>query len=183
MMLVCCATGCAAILGIGDLPGLPEGAEGTEGGMDDAALPDTGAGPSDASGASDAPPTPGSGCPNVGETRTKPCGICGEQTSTCEKLGNGDLAWSEYGPCANELPGGCTPDEVLGQEACGNCGTSTTRCGSACAPVQGPCMGQPVNSCEAGAVEYSTAGCATNLRRHRTCSETCMWSNFSATCE
>jgi hypothetical protein len=128
------------------------------------------------------PPTPGTACPTVNETKTKSCGKCGKATTICLASGSADAgdaggggAWSEYGPCENEV-GVCTPGET---QACGNCGKAT--CTQYCA--WSACGGQPTGSCVPGAVDLSTAGCAApDTYRQRTCQATCQYDNFSASC-
>ena len=57
------------------------------------------------------PPVAGTACTVLDEVKKKTCGACGEQLTVC--LGSGSDAgggtWSEYGPCAGEVVGGCLP--------------------------------------------------------------------------
>jgi hypothetical protein len=123
------------------------------------------------------PPTPGTACTTLNEKKSKTCGMCGKAETICLDDGSGKTGkWSDYGPCENET-GVCKPGDT---QACGNCGTQT--CTNYCA--WSACGGQPANSCSPGTIDYTTAGCATpGSYRNRTCSGTCTWSNYSATCE
>lgn len=128
------------------------------------------------------PPVEGDPCTNLNSIGKKPCGACGTAETVC--LADGDAGggkWSTYGTCNGELVGGCTPGTQV-QEDCGNCGKVTKTCTQFCAYISTACTGQPANSCSPGTIEYTTAGCTPSQYRNRTCSATCMWSGFSATC-
>jgi hypothetical protein len=180
--------GCAGILGIEDLPPLPTG-YGTDGGMDGATAPDDRDGSvaladgSDGASETDAA-QPAPECSAIGETRVRPCGVCGTETSTCTAASDGGLGWGAYGACGGELAGGCNPGDVVAQGVpCGNCGTLTQTCGPDCRPADGACMGQPANSCVPNSDDKTTAGCpAPGMYRHRTCSQQCTWSSYGVTC-
>jgi alpha-tubulin suppressor-like RCC1 family protein len=118
-------------------------------------------------------PVPGTACKTLDVIASRTCGKCGKQEAICMS-GDSGLVWSEYGPCEGEA-GTCLPGTTL---ACGNCGTQT--CTQFCG--WGACTGQPVNSCSPGAIEHTTAGCPTTGTRSRTCSATCTWQSYSATC-
>lgn len=122
-------------------------------------------------------PNPGDPCPKNDEVITRSCGACGKQQALCLSL-----QVSEYGPCEGEIAGGCIPGSVV-DEACGNCGTRKKSCNAFCAFTTSACTGEPPSSCTPTANDYTTAGCpAAGVARTRTCSATCAWSSFSATC-
>lgn len=129
------------------------------------------------------PPVPGTACTDTTVTGKKPCGACGHAEALCQDDGTGKLKWTDYGACGAELAGGCVPGTTV-TEACGNCGTQVKTCTQYCAYSVSACTGQPVNNCKPGAVEYTTASCATpSTYKNRVCAGTCTWAPYSATCE
>jgi hypothetical protein len=124
------------------------------------------------------PPVEGTTCSTPDVTASKACGACGTTQTLCVAGGDdsGTATWGPYGTCENEKVGGCIPDTT---QACGNCGTQT--CSKYC--TWGACTGEPVGACPAGTVDYTTASCTVaNTYRARTCSPTCAWGNYAATC-
>jgi hypothetical protein len=119
-------------------------------------------------------PEPGDPCTTVDTKVSRSCGKCGQQEAICQAFDGGPLTWSVYGPCSNEA-GECLPGTA---EACGNCGTHT--CSDTCGWSM--CV-QPANSCAAGTVEYTTAGCPTGGYKNRTCDATCQWDPYTSTCD
>ena len=155
-------------------PKTPDGSE-TDGGT--TTPPKKDAGPKAEAGVDAGPPPPveGTACTMPNATASKQCGKCGKAQTLCIAE-DGGSSWGPYGMCQNEVVGGCVPGTT---QACGNCGTQT--CSAYCG--WGSCTGQPAGGCAAGAVDYTTASCSTaNTYRSRTCSTTCMWGNYSATC-
>jgi hypothetical protein len=136
------------------------------------------------------PPVPGTPCSTLNEMKKKKCGACGQQATLCLGAASGADAgdagggtWSDYGPCENELVGGCIPGTTITQ-ACGNCGTQTKTCSQYCGFSTTACAGQPAMSCVPGAVDLSNAGCSTTGTFHqRSCSSTCTYGNFGSTCD
>jgi len=67
------------------------------------------------------PPVPGTPCPTLNELKKKKCGACGQQATLClsdADAGDGGAAggtWAPYGPCENELAGGCIPGTTITQ--------------------------------------------------------------------
>lgn len=121
------------------------------------------------------PPVEGTACSTPNAKASKSCGMCGKAETLC-LAEDGGAQWGPYGQCLNEVVGGCMPGAT---RACGNCGTQT--CSAYCG--WGSCTGQPAGACPAGSVDYTTASCSTpNTYRSRTCSATCAWDNYSATC-
>lgn len=128
------------------------------------------------------PPNPGDPCPKPDEIFKRQCGACGTQQALCLAGPDGGAGTvTDYGPCEGELAGGCIPGTKI-EEACGNCGKQTRICTQYCAWTTTTCSGQPTNACTPGAVDLSSAGCGTDEYRQRTCSATCAYDNFSATC-
>ncbi len=125
------------------------------------------------------PPSPGDPCTKPDSFATRPCGMCGTQQAICQAAPDagadaGVYAWSDYGPCGNEM-GVCKAGDM---QACGNCGTQT--CSKYCG--WGSCT-MPTGACKAGSTDYTSAGCtAPNTYRARTCSTTCSWGGYAATC-
>jgi hypothetical protein len=128
------------------------------------------------------PPVEGTACTTVNKIAQKNCGACGKAETVClSDDGGATGTWSPYGPCQNELAGGCTPGTVV-TEDCGNCGKVTKTCTQYCAYSAGACTGQPANSCVPGTVDYTSAGCAASTYRNRTCAATCTYGSYSAAC-
>ena len=129
------------------------------------------------------PPVEGDACTTLNAISKKPCGACGTAETVClnDGTGTGKGKWSAYGVCNGELTNGCVPGTVV-DAPCGNCGTQKKTCNQSCAFTTAACTGQPLNSCAAGAMEYTTAGCKSAEYRNRTCSAACIWGSFSATC-
>jgi hypothetical protein len=151
--------------------------DGTETDSGTTTPPKKDAGPKAEAGVDAGPPPPveGSACAMPNATASKSCGKCGKAQTLCI-ADDGGSTWGPYGMCQNELVGGCVPGTT---QPCGNCGTQT--CSAYCG--WGACTGQPVGGCAAGTVDYTTASCSTaNTYRSRTCSATCTWGNYSATC-
>jgi hypothetical protein len=162
--------------GAATLPPPSQNTDGTDG-----EEPGSSSGSSSGGGKTDAgkdagppPPTPGTACTTVDEIAGRSCGKCGKQEAICEEV-DSKLQWSGYGSCGGET-GSCVPGDT---QECGNCGTQT--CTQYCG--WGACTGQPQNHCAPGAVEHTSAGCATGGYKNRTCGEACTWGNFSAACE
>lgn len=129
------------------------------------------------------PPVEGTACPTLNAIAQKSCGACGKAETVClPDASTGMGKWSIYGPCNNELAGGCVPGTTV-NEACGNCGTQVKTCTQYCAYSVGACTGQPMDSCVPGTVDYTTAGCAASTYRNRTCGATCTYGGYSATCQ
>jgi hypothetical protein len=126
------------------------------------------------------PPKEGDPCTVKDTVYTEACGKCGKSQAICLDSGGGVLKVSPYGACLGET-GVCEPGTTQ-QAACGNCGTLTQTCNNYCAWTSSQCTGQPTNSCAPNTTEYTTAGCAVNLYRNRTCDTTCVWSGFSTSC-
>lgn len=135
------------------------------------------AGPKDAG---PPPPNPGDTCTQADKVFTKTCGKCGKAEAICLDKGGGKLEVSDYGACLGET-GVCEPGTTE-DVACGNCGTQKKTCNQYCAWSSSTCSGQPTNSCAPGTVEYTTAGCAVNLYRNRSCGTACTWGGFSTAC-
>lgn len=160
----------------------PTGAKLPEKGTDP---PPTDAGRNDSSTTKDAtvdtyvpppPPEPGTPCTTIDEKKTKSCGKCGKAETICQAVGDGGTpTWQPYGPCTAEM-GICTPGST---RACGNCGTET--CTNTC-NWGGACAGQPTNSCPAGQIEYTQAGCSGMTYKNRQCSSGCTWGQFTTVC-
>ncbi len=162
---------------------LPPPASGSSGGDDtshdagkdakahDASTPD--AGPP--------PPSPGDACAKTDTIYSRACGACGKQEAICQATGDGGaLVVSDYSACHDEIAGGCTPGASV-TESCGNCGTHTKTCSKYCAWSVTTCTGEPVDSCPAGTVAWTPAGCpTTGTFRSRACSDTCTWQTFAA---
>lgn len=127
------------------------------------------------------PPVPGTACPTLNAIAQKNCGACGKAETACLVGDAGTGVWGSYGPCNNELAGGCTPGSVV-TEDCGNCGKVTKTCTQYCAYSSGACTGQPAMSCVPGAVEYTSASCPASTYRNKVCGPTCVFGSLSATC-
>lgn len=128
------------------------------------------------------PPEPGDACTKIDQIFKKACGACGTQEAVC--LASGDAGAgtvSDYGPCTNEIAGGCIPGTEE-DVACGNCGTAKKTCNKYCAWSTSACTGQPANSCKPGSVEYTAAGCGPSTYRKRDCQDSCQWTNYSTSC-
>ena len=125
------------------------------------------------------PPAVGTTCAKVDEIFTRSCGACGTQSAICQKANPTDATAkvSEYSACLNELVGGCVPGSIV-DEACGNCGTHKKTCTKYCAWSALACAGEPVSSCSAGTIVWTSAGCAAGTLRERACNTTCQWGNF-----
>lgn len=125
------------------------------------------------------PPVVGAKCANADEIYSRPCGACGTQEAICLKADPSDPMGtvSEYSACQRELEGGCVPGTIV-DEACGNCGTHKKTCSKYCAWSATACAGEPVNSCSAGTVLWTNAGCAAGTFRNKGCSATCQWDGF-----
>ena len=126
------------------------------------------------------PPVPGAACPKVDEIFSRPCGACGTQQAICLKTdpAGPTAKVSEYSACERELEGGCLPGTIV-DESCGNCGTHKKTCSKYCAWSAPACVGEPLNSCAAGTLLWTNAGCAAaGTFRDRACSATCQWGNF-----
>ena len=160
----------------GDDPTPPDGGK-------DAGKKDSGPKPEAGVDAGPPPPVEGTACSTLNAIAQKNCGACGKAETVC--LGgagdSGAGTWSPYGPCNNELAGGCTPGAVV-TENCGNCGKVVKTCTQYCAYTSGACTGQPANSCVPGTVDYTSAGCAASTYRNRTCDATCVYGSYSAAC-
>ena len=147
--------------------------------------PQKDSGPKQEAGVDAGPPPPvaGTACPTLNAVGKKPCGACGNAETLCLADGTtGMNKWSDYGQCTGEIAGGCAPGTVT-TEPCGNCGTLTKTCNQFCAIAASACAGQPANSCVAGTLEYTGAGCPiVSTYRNRTCSASCTWGGYSATC-
>lgn len=89
----------------------------------------------------------GGECPTLNATRSKACGLCGQAVSRCVDDGFGSTKWSEYGPCAGEVVGGCTPGSVQ-SNPCGTCGVVSQTCSASCTFSGGTCV-EPA-SCTTG---------------------------------
>jgi hypothetical protein len=127
-------------------------------------------------------PLPGSACTTADKIYSRQCGACGKQEALCQvadpEAGAGKV--SDYSACHDELAGGCAPGEVV-TESCGNCGKHTKTCSKYCAWSVAACTGEPVDSCSAGTVAWTVAGCAqAGTFRSRSCASTCGWSGYSA---
>jgi hypothetical protein len=122
----------------------------------------------------------GASCATVDEIFARPCGACGTQEAICLKVNPSDATGtvSEYGACQRELVGGCVPGSIV-DESCGNCGTHKKTCTKYCAWSITACVNEPLNSCSAGTILWTNAGCGTaGTFRSRECSATCQWNNF-----
>lgn len=167
------------------LPPLGGGTSGNNPGVDPPA--DSGTKPSkdastDTAPPGPPPPNPGTACLVADKVFARDCGACGKQEAICLANASGKLEVSEYSACHDELSGGCVPGTIV-DEACGNCGTHKKTCTKYCAWNTTACVGQPANSCAAGTIAWSTAGCATaGTFRERSCSASCQWSSFAGTC-
>ncbi|MDB4934960.1 MAG: hypothetical protein JWP87_1932 [Labilithrix sp.] len=165
-------------------PGTPgsSGGAGSSGGHTDGGKPSKPG--SDASVVDAAPPAPavGATCAKADEIFARPCGACGTQEAICQKANPSDAMGkvSEYSACDRELAGGCVPGAIV-DESCGNCGTHKKTCTKYCAWTASACVGEPANSCSAGTVAWTSAGCpdATTFRNHA-CSATCQWENYQS---
>jgi hypothetical protein len=126
------------------------------------------------------PPEPGTACTKSDQIFSRGCGACGKQEAICQADDTGALKVSVYSSCHDELAGGCTPgDSVI--ETCGNCGSHTKTCSKYCAWSVTSCKGEPVDSCPAGTVSWTVAGCPTSgTVRSRACSDACTWQSFAA---
>jgi hypothetical protein len=100
---------------------------------------------------------------NPGETRTMPCGNCGQRKDTCSK----SCMWT-MGTCGKE--GECVPGATK-QSSCGNCGTSIDTCSSSCKFVAGACNNQGV--CKVGAVKSVPGVCSLCGTRMDVCGPNC----------
>jgi hypothetical protein len=158
------------------LPPSTSSSSGSSGAVDDAGKPTDGGKEAAAVDAGPPPPTPGTPCPTVDAIQQKSCGACGKQSAICQP----DKKWSDYSTCEGELVGGCIPGTVV-TTPCGNCGTSTSTCSMFCAMSTAACV-QPAGSCVPGSVDLVNAGCGVDTFRVRSCSPTCTYGNFGATC-
>lgn len=127
------------------------------------------------------PPVEGTACPTLNAIAKKNCGACGKAETLCLDDGTGKGKWGTYGSCLGELAGGCVPGTTV-QEDCGNCGKVTKTCTQYCAYTSGACTGVPANSCVPGSITYTNASCPASQYRSATCSATCQYGSFSATC-
>jgi hypothetical protein len=167
--------------GTGATGKLPPSSGGNSGGgsTTDASTPKKDAGPKPDATVDAGPPPPveGTACTTPNAFGNKTCGACGTAQAVCIAGDGGAATWGPYGACENEVVGGCVPGAT---QACGNCGTQT--CTQYCG--WGSCTGQAANSCAAGSIEYSTAGCPIkNTYQSRSCSASCQWGNFAGACE
>jgi hypothetical protein len=184
----CSADGGSGI-GAGTDPNLPAPDPGVAlpdpGTPPDNSIPDAGkdaskkdSGPKTEAGVDAGPPPPveGTACPLIDAKATKMCGACGTAETLCQDDGTGKGKWSAYGACAKEIANGCIPGT---QGDCGNCGKQT--CNQYCAFAA--CVVPVTAVCKPAAVEYTTASCTTpSTYKNRTCSATCAWGSYSATC-
>lgn len=126
------------------------------------------------------PPEPGAACAKTDQIFSRGCGACGRQEAICQPDESGALKVSVYSSCHDEIAGGCVPGEAV-TESCGNCGTHTRTCSKYCAWSVSACKGEPVDSCPAGEVSWTVAGCpTTGTVRSRACSDACTWQSFAA---
>jgi hypothetical protein len=128
-------------------------------------------------------PAEGDSCMKVDEIYKKSCGACGVQEALCqfgsEDAGAGVV--SNYSVCHDEM-GSCEPG-VVATVACGNCGTQVKTCSKYCAWSATTCAGEPVNSCPAGTVAWTTAGCPQmGTFRARACGDACSWGGYAGSC-
>jgi hypothetical protein len=102
---------------------------------------------------------------NPGETRTMPCGNCGQRKDTCSK----SCTWT-MATCGRE--GECVPGASK-QSTCGNCGTSIDTCSSSCKFVAGACNNQGV--CKPGSVKAVPGVCPLCGTRTDVCGPNCVF--------
>ena len=195
VLVVLAAQACTAEGGAGDAPEdtsnapdatstLPPQGQAPEGGPTPPKSDSGGGGGGDAAvDAGPPPPAPGSPCPTANVIFKKQCGACGTQEAVC--LAGGDAGGgtvSDYGPCGNEVAGGCIPGTTE-NAACGNCGSRVRTCNQYCLWNQTACAGEKTGAtaCHKGSTNLSNAGCAVpGTYREQTCSSTCTWGNFDA---
>lgn len=120
------------------------------------------------------PSQPGDPCTTVDEIVSRSCGKCGTWQSICQPDVDGNLVWSVYGPCEDEI-GSCAPGDV---QACGDCGRQT--CTSLCS--WDVCANEPADHCSPGTVDHTIAGCPSGGFKSRACGASCQWSDYSLVC-
>jgi hypothetical protein len=132
--------------------------------------------------AADSAPTPGTSCTTENEIARQACGFCGQKAIVCLRDDNGTKTWSEYGPCEGEH-GTCAAGSTR-VAACNNCGTHAETCTAACEWNTSATCSEPAGAgCSPGSFDITTAGCALPFTyRVRTCSATCAYELFSASC-
>lgn len=192
-LVACSAQGSDADLS-GDTPtsdppgaSLPPPSGNTSGGSETPpSTGDAGKPAKDASTPPSAPPAPDPGavCTTGDKIYSRQCGACGKQEAICQlddpDSGTSSGKVSDYSACHDELVGGCAPGTVV-NESCGNCGHTTKTCSKYCAWSTAACLGEPLNSCPAGQIAWTVAGCGTaGTFRSRTCSDACGWGIYSA---
>ena len=103
-----------------------------------------------------------------GQTKTIPCGACGQQELICE-----NCAWVEVGLCEGE--GQCIPGAET-TESCGiGCGVQNGTCNDACQWDFDVCQ-EPPSPCLPGDVE--TDSCGNCGERERVCTGSCVWGEW-----
>jgi hypothetical protein len=100
-----------------------------------------------------------------GQTRTMPCGRCGQQKDTCSS----SCMWT-MGTCSKE--GVCTPGESK-MSSCGNCGQRMDTCSSSCQWTNGTCGNQ---GCHPGDSRVTDSSCGNKCGKQKeTCSPACVF--------
>lgn len=164
----------------------PGGDDDTTGDDDD---DDIFGGPTDGgsdSGVDAGPPPPppvqaGDPCTAQDEIRKQACGMCGTNTTVCEKNpSDGTLHWSGFSPCEGEH-GECIAGTSLTEE-CNNCGTRPITCSNQCKWTTGTCSAAANTGCAPLTYDIVNAGCSgpdLGLYRVRQCKATCDYEPYS----
>lgn len=122
-------------------------------------------------GLSDGASVPDGAC-KTGTVEETTCGKCGKHSRLCDGGG-----WLDYGACYDES-GSCVPAETR-SVPCGRCGTRKQTCSSTCEWTSDVCVGE--KACVAGTTETQYGTCLDSTKvKTRTCSDGCVWSEWSA---
>ena len=110
------------------------------------------------------------------QVEKQPCGLCGQQSRTCE-AGDGGWKWTPFSACFDQKQ--CAPSQV-DREGCGKCGTHSRVCDMSCFWSNwNGCQGE--GPCSPG--ETEERGCLVGLlKQTRTCSERCVWGEWLGLC-
>lgn len=138
------------------------------------------------SGVDAGPPPPpavkaGDPCTTQDEIRKQACGMCGTNSTVCEKAADGTLHWSGFSPCEGEK-GECIAGTTLSEE-CNNCGTRSITCSNVCKWATGTCSAAAGTGCSPLTFDITNAGCGgadLGLYRVRQCKATCDYESYSA---
>jgi hypothetical protein len=124
----------------------------------------------------------GTPCEVKNSIQTRKCGFCGFQERAClDPEDAGSPTWLEWGPCQQEVFGGCMPGDTM-DAGCGRCGHTTVTCTNACKwPDSGTkCTDEGV--CSPGDTRYKYALSCDEGGRYQGCNELCQWGAPTSEC-